>query len=172
MTRRRQQQQKSPSVIIIGTGFGGVGMAIQLKKAGVTDLTLLEKAGAMGGTWRVNTYPGAACDVQSHLYSFSFEPYPKWSRMFGLQDEILRYQEHCCEKYGLYPHCIFETKVNGAQYLEKDNRWRVTTDKGDTFEAQFLISGTGGLSIPSYPEFEGLDTFRGAKFHSARWDHK
>lgn len=163
---------KKYTAIIVGAGFAGIGMGIRLKEMGIDDFVIIEGEDGPGGTWRVNTYPGAACDVQSHLYSFSFEPYPKWSRMFGLQDEILRYQEHCCEKYGLYPHCIFETKVNGAQYLEKENQWRVSTDKGDTFEAQFLISGTGGLSIPAYPEFEGLKSFSGSMFHSARWDHK
>lgn len=160
------------TVVIVGAGFAGIGMGIQLKKMGIHDFVIIEAEDGPGGTWRVNTYPGAACDVQSHLYSFSFEPYPKWSRMFGLQDEILRYQEHCCEKYELYPHCIFDTKVNYARYDENNGTWNVKTDQGHEFETQFLISGTGGLSIPSYPDIKGLDTFGGDKFHSARWNHK
>src|SRR5690554_1092360 len=124
MTRRRQQQQKSPSVIIIGTGFGGVGMAIQLKKAGVTDLTLLEKAGAVGGTWRDNTYPGAACDVQSHLYSYSFEPKHDWSRKFGTQPEILEYIEACVRKHNLEPLIRFNQPVESAEFDEHANQWR------------------------------------------------
>lgn len=163
---------KKYTAIIVGAGFAGIGMGIRLKEMGIEDFVIIEGEDGPGGTWRVNTYPGAACDVQSHLYSFSFEPYPKWSRMFGLQDEILRYQEHCCEKYGLYPHCIFNTLVNFAQYNEANATWTVKTNQGQEFEANYLISGTGGLSIPAYPEIKGLETFGGPKFHSARWDHK
>lgn len=165
-------QTTRKTAVIIGAGFAGIGMGIHLKKIGIDDFVIIEGEDGPGGTWRVNTYPGAACDVQSHLYSFSFEPYPNWSRMFGLQDEILRYQEHCCEKYGLYPHCIFDTFVNEAQYQEASGTWIVRTNQGHTFETQFLISGTGGLSKPAYPSIKGLETFRGAQFHSARWNHK
>lgn len=165
-------QATKKTAVIIGAGFAGIGMGIQLKKIGIEDFVIIEGEDGAGGTWRVNTYPGAACDVQSHLYSFSFEPYPNWSRMFGLQDEILRYQEHCCEKYGLYPHCIFDTFVTEAQYQEDTATWTVRTNQGHIFETQFLISGSGGLSKPAYPSIKGLDTFRGAQFHSARWNHK
>lgn len=160
------------TAVIIGAGFAGIGMGIQLKKMGIHDFVIIEGEDGPGGTWRVNTYPGAACDVQSHLYSFSFEPYPKWSRMFGLQEEILRYQEHCCEKYGLYSHCIFDTFVNEATYQEESGTWLVKTSQGQKFETQFLISGSGGLSKPAYPSIQGLENFKGAKFHSARWNHK
>lgn len=160
------------TAVIIGAGFAGICMGIHLKKIGIEDFVIIEGEDGPGGTWRVNTYPGAACDVHSHLYSFSFEPYPKWSRMFGLQDEILRYQENCCEKYELYPHCIFNTFVNEAHYQDNKGTWIVKTSEGQIFESQFLISGSGGLSKPAYPNIKGLDTFKGAKFHSARWDHK
>lgn len=159
------------TVIIVGAGFAGICMGIQLKKAGIEDFVILEGEDGPGGTWRVNTYPGAACDVQSHLYSFSFEPKHDWSRMFGLQEEILQYQEHCCEKYGLYPHCTFNTWVKGAKHDASKGIWEVEASNGITYVAPFLVSGTGGLSKPSYPNIPGLDTFKGEQFHSARWNH-
>jgi cation diffusion facilitator CzcD-associated flavoprotein CzcO len=163
--------QEKYSVIIVGAGFAGICMGVHLKKEGIHDFLIIEGEDGPGGTWRVNTYPGAACDVQSHLYSFSFEPYPEWSRMFGLQEEILRYQEHCFEKYGLYPHAIFNTRVASAAFDERKACWKVETSDGKAYMADFLVSGTGGLSKPSYPEIPGLESFKGVKFHSARWDH-
>ncbi|MCZ2393305.1 MAG: NAD(P)/FAD-dependent oxidoreductase [Chitinophagales bacterium] len=162
---------KKYTTIIIGAGFSGIGMGIQLKRAGLDDFVILESEDGPGGTWKVNHYPGAACDVQSHLYSFSFEPNPNWSKMFGLQEEILRYQEHCCEKFGLFPHCKFNTFVKDAVFQDDTNTWVVTTQEGEKLESQFLISGSGGLSHPSYPEIQGLNRFKGAHFHSARWNH-
>ena len=159
------------TAVVIGAGFSGIGMGIHLKKNGIEDFVILASEDGPGGTWKVNTYPGAQCDVQSHMYSFSFEPYPYWSRMFGLQDEILRYQEYCCEKYGLYPFFSFNTTATKATYQADTGTWLVETDQGQTYECQFLISGSGGLSIPAYPDIKGLHTFKGAKFHSSRWDH-
>lgn len=104
------------SVIVVGTGFAGLAMAVRLKQAGIHDFTILERASSLGGTWRDNTYPGAACDIQSHLYSFSFEPYPEWSRMFGQQREILEYMEHVAHKYGLLPHIRFDSGVERAVF--------------------------------------------------------
>lgn len=161
----------SLSVAIIGTGFGGLGMAIQLKKAGFTNITLLEKANRVGGTWRDNTYPGAACDVQSHLYSYSFEPKHDWSRKFGLQAEILGYMEHCVEKYDLARHIRLGVEVRETQFDDADNTWTITLSNGDTLNANVLITATGQLNQPSMPDIPGMDQFEGTVFHSARWNH-
>jgi cation diffusion facilitator CzcD-associated flavoprotein CzcO len=162
---------RKPSVLIIGTGFGGIGMAIKLKGAGFTELTLLEKASGVGGTWRDNTYPGAACDVQSHLYSYSFEPKHDWSRKFGAQPEILEYMESCVQKYRLEPHIRFNQAVASATFDDQSNQWRVVTETGDTFSADVLITATGQLNRPAMPDLPGLETFQGTCFHSARWSH-
>lgn len=166
----RHDQQK-PSVIIIGTGFGGIGMAIQLKRAGFHEVTLLEKADRVGGTWRDNTYPGAACDVQSHLYSYSFEPKHDWTCKFGAQPEIQSYMEHCVEKYGLASHIRFNKAVSDASFDSQTNQWTVRTEAGDTYTASVLITATGQLNRPAIPDIPGLESFKGAMFHSARWDH-
>lgn len=160
-----------PSVLIIGTGFGGLCMAIQLKKAGFEQFTLLEKASDVGGTWRDNTYPGAACDVQSHLYSFSFEPKHDWSRKFGLQPEILDYMRHCADKYDLKKHIQFNCEVRTVTFDEPAGQWRVETATGDVYEAGIVVTATGQLNQPAWPNVPGLDSFKGALFHSARWDH-
>ncbi|MCO5230406.1 MAG: NAD(P)/FAD-dependent oxidoreductase [Chitinophagales bacterium] len=163
---------KKYTTIIIGAGFSGIGMGIQLKRIGIDNFLILDSEDGPGGTWKVNNYPGAACDVQSHLYSFSFEPNPNWSKMFGLQEEILKYQEHCCEKFDLYPNCKFNTFVKDAVFNEDTFTWVVTTQKGEQFEAQFLVSASGGLSNPSYPNIQGLENFQGLAFHSAKWNHQ
>ncbi|MGC8118887.1 flavin-containing monooxygenase [Marinobacter sp. VGCF2001] len=162
---------RKPSVLIIGTGFGGIGMAVKLKQAGFDNITLLEKAAGVGGTWRDNTYPGAACDVQSHLYSYSFEPKHDWSRKFGLQPEILEYIEHCAQKYRLLPHIRFNQAVRAADFDEQHNQWHVSTEAGDVFTADVLITATGQLNRPAMPAIPGIESFQGVCFHSARWDH-
>ncbi len=166
-----QSSDRKPSVIIIGTGFGGLCMAIQLKNAGFDQFTLLEKASDVGGTWRDNTYPGAACDVQSHFYSFSFEPKHDWSRKFGLQPEIHGYMRSCVDKYGLRDHIRFNQEVRTAVFNESSNEWRVETGTGDVYHAAILVTATGQLNQPAWPNVPGLDTFQGTLFHSARWDH-
>src|SRR5680860_1204794 len=138
----QQNNSTQPSIVIIGTGFGGIGMAIQLKKAGLGNVTLLEKAGRVGGTWRDNTYPGAACDVQSHFYSYSFEPKHDWSRKFGLQHELLGYMEHCVEKYGLEEQIRFNCEVAEAVFDDARNLWTLTLTNGETLEAQVAVSYT------------------------------
>lgn len=162
---------KGLSVLIVGTGFSGLGMAIQLKQAGFEDFTILERAGDVGGTWRDNSYPGCACDVQSHLYSYSFEPNPNWSRMFAPQPEIKAYLQHCARKYGLLPHIRYNAELVRAEYDEKDALWNVTTRAGETYSASVLVSGMGGLSTPAFPSIKGLEAFKGKMFHSAHWDH-
>ncbi|KMQ74327.1 flavin-containing monooxygenase [Marinobacter subterrani] len=167
----QNSSRKRPSILIIGTGFGGLGMAITLKQAGFTNLTMLEKAHRVGGTWRDNTYPGAACDVQSHFYSYSFEPRHDWSRKFGLQPEILGYMDHCLEKYQLGEHIRCNAEVKEASFDERNNQWIVTLTSGEQLTASVLITATGQLNQPAWPKLEGLDRFQGKLFHSARWDH-
>jgi len=158
-------------VTIIGAGFGGLCMAIRLKQCGITDFVILEKADEVGGTWYVNHYPGAACDIPSHLYSYSFEPWPDWSRTFASQGEIQRYILHCVEKYGLRPHIRFSTPAATCAFNVDKGEWSTTSADGRLFSSRFAVLGTGGLSIPAYPEIKGLDAFAGPKFHSAEWDH-
>lgn len=157
-------------ILIIGCGFGGLGMAIQLKKAGIADFLLLEKAAGVGGVWRENRYPGAACDIPSHLYSFSFERNPNWSRRYSPQAEILRYLEHCADKYALLPHIQFNTEVTQANFEESSGRWKVKTSSGETIFCKTLIAATGQLNRPAYPDIPGLHKFKGQAFHSACWD--
>ena len=153
--------------LIIGTGFSGLGMAIALQKQGV-DFLILEKADEVGGTWRDNTYPGCACDVPSHLYSFSFEPKADWSKLFSPQPEIWDYLKGVTEKYGLRRYIRFDSLVDRAHWDDAEYRWHVFTTDGQEYVAQFLISGAGALHIPLIPDIEGSDDFRGAAFHSAR----
>lgn len=163
--------------LIIGSGFSGLGMGIALQKQGFKgdDFLILEKADEIGGTWRDNTYPpGCACDIPSHMYSFSFEPKPDWTHMWSFQPEIFDYLKGVTAKHGLRRHIRFNTHVDRAHWDEGDARWHVFDKSGgQEFIAQFLISGgAGGLHIPSIPEVEGADTFTGAMFHSAQWDHR
>jgi cation diffusion facilitator CzcD-associated flavoprotein CzcO len=159
-------------VLIIGAGFAGLGMAIRLKQAGIDDFTILERSDRVGGTWRDNTYPGIACDIPSHLYSYSFEPNPNWSRFFAPQEEILAYLEHCATKYGIRPHIHFGTAAMGASFDERTGLWTVQTSEGKTITARIVISGSGhALSKPVFPNVPGRDAFQGKSMHSARWDH-
>ncbi|ARU55770.1 flavin-containing monooxygenase [Oleiphilus messinensis] len=158
-------------VIIIGTGFAGLGMAIKLKEQGENDFIVIEKESGVGGTWRVNHYPGCACDVQSHLYSYSFEPNPNWTRMFAPQPEIRGYLEGCAQKYGINPHIRFDTAVQAMHWDEQNCRWNITDHNGNAYTADVVVSGMGGLSTPAYPTIKGLDTFKGKMFHSQQWEH-
>jgi cation diffusion facilitator CzcD-associated flavoprotein CzcO len=159
-------------VVIIGSGFSGLCVGIQLKKMNHQDFVILEKASQVGGTWRDNSYPGAACDVPSHLYSFSFEPNPNWSRVFPIQSEIADYMNACADKYELKKHCHFNEEVSLAVFSDQTHRWIVTTQSGLVIDTRVLISGTGGLSRPSIANISGLENFTGKVFHSSRWDHE
>ncbi len=157
-------------VLIVGTGFSGLCMAIFLKQAGITDFVLLEKADRIGGTWRENAYPGAACDVPSHLYSFSFAPNPDWTRAFSPQPEILAYLERCADTFGVRPDIRFGAEVVSAVFDEAAARWIVRCADGRIFLARTFVLGNGALHLPALPDIPGLETFAGTQFHSARWD--
>ncbi|MGH8445690.1 MAG: flavin-containing monooxygenase, partial [Solimonas sp.] len=158
------------SAVIVGAGFAGIGMAIALKKAKLDDFFIVEKAADVGGVWRDNHYPGAACDVPSHLYSFSFEPNPRWSYVFARQPEIAAYLRHCADHYDVRRHMLFDSEVESAVYDEGASLWQVTLKGGRTLRSRLLVSGVGQLSRPSIPALPGIDTFQGHSFHSANWD--
>ena len=166
-----QEPQREPRIAIIGAGFSGLCVAIALRRAGIHSFTLYEKANGLGGTWRDNTYPGAACDVPAMAYCFSFEQKSDWSRVWAPQPEILAYMEQCADKYGLRPHLRFGTEIERADFDERQGVWRLRTRAGETIEAEVLVSGVGQLNRPALPDSPGLERFRGAQFHSARWDH-
>ncbi len=167
----RNVQQQTTEVAIIGAGFAGLGMAIRLRQEGEENFVVFEAADRVGGTWRDNTYPGCGCDVPSHLYSYSFEPRPQWSRAYSPQQEILEYIEYCVAKNNLTPKIRFSTPIEKAEYDEVKQRWCLTSKAGEVFFARYLVAGTGPLAKPSYPNVPGRETFKGAQFHSARWDH-
>lgn len=158
-------------IIIIGSGFSGLCMAIALKREGIHDFVMLERAHDLGGTWRNNHYPGCACDVQSHLYSFSFEPNPNWSRQFAPQQEIWDYLRRCAEKYEVLPHLRYGANVVASRFDEASATWQVQTEDGRSFSAQVVVSGAGALCNPEIPPIPGLESFAGQAFHSATWRH-
>ncbi|MEV6313853.1 NAD(P)/FAD-dependent oxidoreductase [Streptomyces sp. NPDC051776] len=157
-------------VAVIGSGFGGLGAAVRLRRAGLTDFTVLERADAVGGTWRDNTYPGCACDVPSHLYSFSFAPNPEWPRNFSGQPHIRAYLERVTDTFGLRPHIRFNSEVLSLRWDEAELLWEIETVTG-RLTADVVVSATGPLSDPKIPDIPGLDSFPGKVFHSSRWDH-
>ena len=157
-------------IAIVGAGPGGICMAIRLKGAGFESFEILEKSGGVGGTWNHNRYPGCACDIPSHLYSFSFELKPDWTRPYASQPEILAYLEHCAAKYGILPHCRFGDAVQRARWDEDASRWTLELASGRTAEADVVVSAVGMFNDLVEPEIPGLDAFAGTRFHSARWD--
>ncbi|KRQ25034.1 MULTISPECIES: NAD(P)/FAD-dependent oxidoreductase [Mycobacteroides] len=161
--------RRSPSVAIVGAGMSGLCMAAMLHQTGVTDITILEKADEVGGTWRDNTYPGLSCDIPSRFYQFTFAPKPDWTRFFSPGGEIGEYFRRFATEFDLRRRIRFGTTVTEARF--EDGRWRVWTDQGDVFVVDFLISATGILREPRYPTIDGLADFHGPVMHSARWDH-
>ena len=157
--------------IILGAGISGIGMAVNLLKADISSFLVLEKKGAVGGTWRDNTYPGLCCDVASHFYAFSFELNPNWSKKYPEQTEILDYLEMVTEKYKIKPHIKFNTEVIKAEFDSKESLWDVFISDGNIYKTKTLVSGLGQLNKPTKPLFEGSDKFKGPSFHSAEWDH-
>jgi cation diffusion facilitator CzcD-associated flavoprotein CzcO len=165
-----QAIRRTVDVLIIGSGFGGLGAAIRLAKDGRQDFLVVERGSEVGGTWRDNTYPGAACDVPSHLYSYSFELNPNWSRSFSPQAEIQAYLRATALKYGVLDKHLFDTEVTQARWDEEDQHWLVDTTNG-TFRSRILVGAIGALCEPNLPDIKGLSSFRGEIFHSARWNH-
>jgi cation diffusion facilitator CzcD-associated flavoprotein CzcO len=157
-------------VAIVGAGFGGIGAAIRLEEAGVDDVVVLERREDVGGTWWDNTYPGCACDIPAHLYSFSFALNPEWSRMFAPQPEILAYLQRVARERGVLPKIRFGAELRSARWDEAEHRWTIETAQG-SFAARVLVTAAGPLSEPVRPDIAGLDRFEGPMFHSARWDH-
>ncbi|QYC43687.1 4-hydroxyacetophenone monooxygenase [Nonomuraea coxensis DSM 45129] len=163
----------APSVAIIGAGFGGLCMAIRLERAGIRSYTIFEKADDLGGTWRDNSYPGAGCDIPSHLYSYSFEKYASWTRRYPDQPEILGYLEHCADKYDVRRKIRFRSEVRSAAF--DGRQWRITAtgpDGGEHTEAfDVMVVSIGQLNRPHLPDIPGMSDFTGVSFHSARWNH-
>jgi cation diffusion facilitator CzcD-associated flavoprotein CzcO len=157
-------------VAVIGSGFAGLGTAVRLRQEGIEDFALLERGAGVGGTWRDNTYPGCACHVPSHLYSFSFAPNPGWSHTFSRQPEIHAYLEAVARDQGVLPHCRFGVELEAADWDEDAGVWRLRTSAGD-LTASVVVAGCGGLAEPRLPDVPGLESFAGTAFHSARWDH-
>lgn len=159
------------NVVIIGTGFAGLAMAVRLRQAGRDDFVMLEKADEVGGTWRENRYPGCACDIPSHLYSFSFAPNPHWSRWYAEQPEIWRYLKDVTARHGLREHIRFGSEVIGCEFDDATRTWSVSLAGGDVITCEVVIAGMGPLHQPRRPSVPGLDRFRGVSFHSATWNH-
>ena len=162
--------RRKPTVAVIGAGAGGIAIGVKLKRAGY-DFTIYEKSDGVGGTWRDNTYPGAACDVPSHLYSYSFELNPWWSRTYATQPEILAYLERCTDRYGVRAHVRTGVAIEQARWDDASACWRLATASGEEFTADVLVSALGMLNVPHIPDIPGADSFRGRAFHSSRWDH-
>src|ERR1700759_429965 len=162
-----------PGIVIVGAGFGGIGMGIALKQAGYHDFVILDKAPDLGGTWRDNQYPGCACDVPSPLYSYSFELNPDWSRLFAPQQEIWDYLRNCARKYRLGEHITYGAAIERMDWDDRARRWDVeTVQDGElrSYQARAVVSAVGALHLPSYPDLPGAGGFGGTAFHSARWD--
>jgi cation diffusion facilitator CzcD-associated flavoprotein CzcO len=157
-------------IAIIGSGFSGLGMAIRLKQEGIEDFTVLERGDDVGGTWHFNTYPGCACDVPSHLYSFSFAPNPSWSETYSRQPEIRDYLRRVADEYGIRAHVRFNCTVIGIEWDEGTGGWTLETSDGPV-RARVVVAGLGPLAEPKTPPLEGLDSYGGETFHSARWNH-
>jgi cation diffusion facilitator CzcD-associated flavoprotein CzcO len=161
---------RTRSVAVVGGGFGGVGAIVMLQRAGYRDVTVFERAERIGGVWHHNTYPGAACDIPSHLYEFSFAPNPRWSRRYAPQPEIQAYLERLADSYGVVDRIRTGTEVRGARWDAERGKWQLETSAGP-HEADVLVTACGQLSVPAVPPLPGLENFGGPAFHTARWRH-
>lgn len=169
MRKAKTSQKRSPTVVVIGAGMTGLLAAIRLKEEGYNDVYVFEKASTIGGTWRENTYPGVACDIPSHMYTYSFAPNPEWNNLFARGEEIQTYLLRVGKEKGVLDQIHCNESVESC-VLEAP-KWRVKTSKGTEVLADFVINATGILHHPATPEFKGLDTFKGKVFHTAEWDH-
>ena len=167
--RPHANQDISVDVLIVGAGFSGLCMGIKLLEAGMKDFLIIEKSSEIGGTWWENRYPGCACDVPSHLYSFSFERNPDWTRMFASAPEIHEYLKSCVQCYGLAPYIRLKTRFQEAAWDEAESAWHVRVGENLRIRARVIVSGVGALHVPRYPEIPGLEQFGGPAFHSATW---
>lgn len=172
MTTHSPTEPVRTTAVIVGAGFGGIAMAIELRRAGIHDFVVLEQASDLGGVWRENTYPGAGCDVPSPLYSFSFERNLRWPRRYAGHRDIQSYLDRTARKYRVVPHIRFQNEVTSATFDEATARWRIRTATGQDYLATAFIPAVGQLSRPALPDIPGIDRFRGRAFHSARWDHE
>ncbi|MDX2561407.1 NAD(P)/FAD-dependent oxidoreductase [Streptomyces sp. TX20-6-3] len=166
-----KERRRHTQVAVIGAGIAGLGAAIQLKRRGLNSFTVYEKGGDLGGTWRDNTYPGAGCDIPSHLYSYSFAPYRDSDVRYPRQREILAYLHRCAADGGLAPHLRFGTEIAELRYDDETGRWLLRTTDGEEHTADVVVTAVGQLSLPKYPALEGAEEFAGTAFHTARWDH-
>ncbi|RDI50906.1 DUF4873 domain-containing protein [Nocardia mexicana] len=171
MSERRRDESADPEIVIVGAGFGGIGTAIELRRAGIEDFVVLEKADEIGGTWRENTYPGCGCDFMSLMYSFSFEPNRRWTRMFARQPEILDYLRRTVDRHDLRRHIRLRSEVVALDFDDAADRWTVSLADGRQVRPRVVVMAPGPLHEPSIPDFPGRDSFRGTSFHSAQWDH-
>ncbi|MFH5229320.1 flavin-containing monooxygenase [Antrihabitans spumae] len=158
-------------VVIVGAGFGGIGAAIELKRAGIHDFVIIDKATDIGGTWHANTYPGVAVDIPSIYYSFSYEPPKTWSRFFAPGQEVKAYAAQLVDNYALRPHLRLNTTLSAMEWNEAASTWTATLSTGETVTSRFVIGAVGGLEQPKLPDIDGVDTFEGKAVHTARWDH-
>lgn len=171
MTPSSRQEEPDHEVVIVGAGFGGIGAAIALLKAGVDDILVIEKWHGVGGTWLANTYPGVAVDIPSFIYSFSYEQRSHWSRLFAPGNELREYAEELVDKHSLRSRLRLNTPLVTSRFDEEQHLWRLTTATGEEITARFVISAVGGLEQPKLPDIEGVDTFAGKLMHTATWDH-
>lgn len=171
MTAMKSTLPNTIETLIIGGGLGGIAMGIQLQQQGRNDFLIVEKSNELGGTWHDNTYPGCACDVQSHLYSYSFTNKSDWKKRYGSWDEIQEYILDTVKQYDIRKHCRFGLEVNSAVFDQKTGQWTVGTADGQSVKARFVVLASGPLHHPAIPDIKGLDSFKGKVFHSARWDH-
>jgi cyclohexanone monooxygenase len=164
------KEGRRPTIAVIGAGPGGIAMGAKLIEEGY-EFNIFDGAAGFGGTWRKNTYPGAACDVPSHFYSFSFALNPRWSKTYANQPEILAYLERVASELGLDDHLVADTRVNSLHWSDVDHRWTIHTDRGTTLEFDVVVSAVGMLDVPNVPDIPGSDRFSGRTFHSSQWDH-
>jgi len=156
------------TVAIIGAGFSGIGMGIALKRAGIDDFIIFEKTDGLSGTWHDNIYPGAGCDVPSHLYCYSHSPNPDWSHVYSRQGEIKTYVEDCARHYGVIGNVRLKTAITKMHYDDDAGHWVLYTEAGEKVCARFVVRATGPLSVPLIPKIKGMETLKGQVFHSAR----